>query len=172
MRRHERSDTLEATLSDVGQALRLFSVPSDQWLAAHRWLVGLSYRLVYFRDPIPANKTKIRLLGTELVHVHGEIYVDGSTARPEAQPSGTAFNFDDHDWQRYSQVGLWLDSASCSSSNSLSCLILALKISTGAAALGLCHLLVSMQTKLRMFFTSIPSATEQACSCALIACCM
>ena len=74
------------------------------WLLLCRWLVGLSYRVVYNQDPIPSNRGRAKLLGDEMVHVHGEIYVDSTIAKPEAQPAGRARNFDDHTWTKYSEA--------------------------------------------------------------------
>ena len=48
-----------------------------------RWLVGISYRVMFRRDPVP------EALGSAgLKHVHGAVYVCGDAMRPGCQPKG------------------------------------------------------------------------------------
>ena len=79
--------------------------------------MGLSYRVVYNRDPIPSHKAKAGLLASELVHVHGEIYVEDALVRPGAQPAPHGGACGDHDWVKYSQAG----PSSCSGSHAGMC---------------------------------------------------
>lgn len=61
--------------------------PATCKLPCGRWLVGLSFRMIYNRDPIPDNKRKSRtmLLSQDtLVHVHGEVYIDDAVCEPKA----------------------------------------------------------------------------------------
>ena len=71
-------------------------------LAARRWLVGLSYRVVYHRDPVPTQKAKAGLLASELVHVHGEIHIKDALGELAGPLTDDASG--DHDWERYSQA--------------------------------------------------------------------
>ncbi|KAK9813966.1 hypothetical protein WJX73_007164 [Symbiochloris irregularis] len=69
-----------------------------------RWLVGLSFRMIYNRDPVPDNKRKSRnMLMTQdtLVHVHGEVYIDKAVCRPECRPENLTKDMADHCWLRY-----------------------------------------------------------------------
>ncbi len=70
--------------------------------------MGLSYRVVYRRDPVPAHKHRRLncLLADSLVHVHGEIYIDDEQLTPGKQPYGNHFNGDveDHGFMRYAEV--------------------------------------------------------------------
>lgn len=75
-----------------------------------RWLVGLSYRVVYLRDPVPSNKGKTGLFTDAMQHVHGEIYIDNARVQPGAQPSDHTFNKNDHIWAKYLEVKLTLPS--------------------------------------------------------------
>ena len=104
--RRQKSDHAAAHVRKPHQLLQCC------WLLAwivllHRWLVGLSYRVVYSKDPVPRNKGKAGLLGgEELAHVHGEIYVQDTAIQPGAQPALTPQSCQgaDHDWAKYGQV--------------------------------------------------------------------
>ena len=76
------------------------------FICLHRWMVGLSYRLLYRRDPVPDNKSHaINLLGQGLlVHVHGEIYIDDTTCMYDARPEGLQSDMADHTWDKYSKA--------------------------------------------------------------------
>ena len=70
-----------------------------------RWLIGLSYRVVYHHDPVPSFKRRGRLPGTDsLMHVHGEIYIAAAMLSVSAQPAEHLFEWEDHDWHKYSGV--------------------------------------------------------------------
>ena len=73
-----------------------------------RWLVALSFRVVFYRDPIPANRAKANPLAEDLVHVHGEIYIERNTVNPaEGQPwlnCSLNSNAADHSWTVYRTV--------------------------------------------------------------------
>lgn len=51
-------------------------------LHACRWLVGISYRVTFRRDPVPAQSA----VPNTLKHVHGAIYICGDGMRPGDQP--------------------------------------------------------------------------------------
>ncbi|DBA83613.1 hypothetical protein WJX77_012231 [Trebouxia sp. C0004] len=72
---------------------------------AFRWLVGLSYRLVYRRDPVPGHKhRRLNLLHDTLVHVHGEIYIDDEQLKPGKQPYQFQGDPEDHNLMRYAEA--------------------------------------------------------------------
>ena len=73
---------------------------------AFRWLVGISYRVIYHRDAIPAHKAKSGLMGNELVHVHGEIYIEDNNIRAGERPITNDLNKEDHNWAKYGRVSL------------------------------------------------------------------
>lgn len=82
---------------------------TDTQLSTHfalcRWLVGLSYRLVYFRDPVPQTKGKRNFSGSdELVHVHGEMFVDDATCCPNKLMDEADVDISDHSWPVYQGV--------------------------------------------------------------------
>ena len=83
----------------------LLSTAGRMLVSLCRWLVGLSYRVVYNRDPVPSHKAKAGLLASELVHVHGEIYIEDALVRPGGQPAPHGGACGDHDWVKYSQAG-------------------------------------------------------------------
>lgn len=70
-----------------------------------RWLVGLSYRVVYRRDPVPSHKSRrLNLLNDALIPVHGEIYIDDVELTPGKQPGHSMKDADDHSFMRYAEV--------------------------------------------------------------------
>ena len=70
-----------------------------------RWLVGLSYRVVYRRDPVPPHRSRrLNLLMDPLVHVHGEIYIDDEQLTPGKQPAHSLKDVEDHSFMRYAEV--------------------------------------------------------------------
>ncbi|KAL3130729.1 hypothetical protein ABBQ38_000076 [Trebouxia sp. C0009 RCD-2024] len=72
---------------------------------AFRWLVGLSYRVVYRRDPIPSHKVRrLNLLNDTLTHVHGEIYIDDEQLAPGKQPAHSVRDVEDHSFMRYAEA--------------------------------------------------------------------
>lgn len=74
------------------------------WLVS-RWLVGLSYRVVYRRDPVPSHKSRrLNLLNDALVPVHGEIYIDDEELTPGKQPGHSVKDVEDHSFMRYAEV--------------------------------------------------------------------
>lgn len=80
-----------------------------------RWLVGLSYRVVYRRDPVPSHKhRRLNLLNDTLTHVHGEIYIDDEQLRPGKQPAHSLRDAQDHSLMRYAEASIH----SCPSSGS------------------------------------------------------
>lgn len=88
------------------QTLILIPVKFPIHLSACRWLVGLSYRVVYNKDPVPFPKAKSGLLASQLVHVHGEIYIqDGSISALGRSVSEEGIA-GDHEWARYACVRL------------------------------------------------------------------
>lgn len=68
--------------------------------------MGLSYRVVYRRDPIPSHKARrLNLLNDTLTHVHGEIYIDDEQLAPGKQPPGHSIrDLEDHSFMRYAEV--------------------------------------------------------------------
>lgn len=77
------------------------------WGLICRWLVGLSYRVVYRRDPIPSHKVRrLNLLNDTLTHVHGEIYIDDEQLAPGKQPAHSVRDVEDHSFMRYAEVPL------------------------------------------------------------------
>ena len=69
--------------------------------------MGLSYRVVYRRDPIPAHKhRRLNPLSSSFVQVHGEIYIDDEQLTPGKQPFGNHFagDIEDHGFMRYAEV--------------------------------------------------------------------
>ena len=66
-----------------------------------RWLVGISYRVTFRRDPIPAQSTA--MAPNVLKHVHGAVYICGEGIRPGCQPKGSLAKADlgDHSAQAY-----------------------------------------------------------------------
>ena len=66
-----------------------------------RWLVGISYRVMFRRDPIPAQSTA--LAPHALKHVHGGVYICGDAVRPGNQPRESLSKADmgDHSAQAY-----------------------------------------------------------------------
>ena len=71
------------------------------------WLVGLSYRVVYRRDPVPSHKQrKLNPLTSSYVHVHGEIYIDDEQVTPGKQPVNFEKDPQDHNLMRYAEVSL------------------------------------------------------------------
>ncbi|KAK9813912.1 hypothetical protein WJX73_004505 [Symbiochloris irregularis] len=83
-------------------------VGNPEFAQTFRWLVGLSYRVVYRADPVPYNKTKNKnMLGQEeLVHVHGEIFCDATSCRPGMMtwPGDLSPDYEDHSLTRYQQA--------------------------------------------------------------------
>ena len=70
-----------------------------------RWLVGLSYRVVYRRDPVPRHRSRrLNLLNDSLVHVHGEIYIDDEQLTHGKQPAHSMKDVEDHSFMRYAEV--------------------------------------------------------------------
>ena len=67
----------------------------------YRWLVGISYRVMFRRDPIPAQSTE--LAKHALKHVHGAVYICGEGVRPGNQPKASFGQADyaDHSAQAY-----------------------------------------------------------------------
>lgn len=65
-----------------------------------RWLVGISYRVTFRRDPIPAQSTA---QASVLKHVHGAVYICGDSMRPGCQPKADLAKADlgDHSAQAY-----------------------------------------------------------------------
>ncbi len=65
-----------------------------------RWLVGISYRVMFRRDPIPAQSTAQTSV---LKHVHGAVYICGDSMRPGCQPKADLAKADlgDHSAQAY-----------------------------------------------------------------------
>ena len=64
-----------------------------------RWLVGISYRVMFRRDPVPTVAPSV------LKHVHGAIFLSGSdTMQPGLQPRSAVANGDmgDHTLPGYS----------------------------------------------------------------------
>lgn len=77
---------------------------SSGHLFMSRWVVGLSYRVVYHRDPVPNFKVKPGRLASELVHVPGEIYIeDGHIQAVTRHFTGEGIA-GDHDWERYTRA--------------------------------------------------------------------
>ena len=78
--------------------------------------MGLSYRVVYRRDPIPTYKQRklIPNLNNGFVHVHGEIYIDDEQLKPGKQPTGFDKDPDDHSLMRYAEVRDDLGNIVCS----------------------------------------------------------
>ena len=66
-----------------------------------RWLVGISYRVMFRRDPIPLQSTVQAKNG--LRHVHGAVYICGESMRPGHQPKASFEKADyaDHSAQAY-----------------------------------------------------------------------
>ncbi|KAL0043790.1 hypothetical protein WJX82_000576 [Trebouxia sp. C0006] len=72
---------------------------------AFRWLIGLSYRLVYRRDPVPGHRhRRLNLLNNTLVHVHGEIYIDDKQLKPGKRPYQFQGDPNDHSLMRYAEA--------------------------------------------------------------------
>ena len=71
-----------------------------------RWLIGLSYRVVYHRDPAPSLKRKRRMpfVQDQMHHVHGEIFMADEILKIADQPEDQPFHWEDHDWQKYSKA--------------------------------------------------------------------
>lgn len=91
----------------AASATAFLRTPADANCCQCRWLVGLSYRVVYHRDPVPSYKRRGRLPGTDaLTHVHGEIYIAEAMLSVSAQPAEHLFEWEDHDWHKYSRVCL------------------------------------------------------------------
>lgn len=70
----------------------------------HRWLVGISYRVVFRRDPIPSQSVKPLPAHSRPHHVHGAIYLFEEDYRPGAQPKAelTQADLEDHHLDHYS----------------------------------------------------------------------
>lgn len=65
----------------------------------HRWLVGISYRVMFRRDPVPTVAPNV------LKHVHGAVYISGANiVQPGLQPKSEVANGDmgDHTLPGYS----------------------------------------------------------------------
>lgn len=62
--------------------------------------------MVYRRDPVPAFKHRHKLLHRDLVHVHGEVYIDEAVITPGSQPLGHLLSGDcnDHSLDRYAEA--------------------------------------------------------------------
>lgn len=69
---------------------------------ACRWLVSLSYRVVFRRDPIAEDSTKNPF--HTLKHVHGAVYISDDSMQPGTQPKGQLARADmrDHTAEAYS----------------------------------------------------------------------
>lgn len=67
-----------------------------------RWLVGISYRVVFRRDPVPSQS--VQPLNTRPHHVHGAIYLHETGIVPGAQPKQQLAHTDinDHQLHHYS----------------------------------------------------------------------
>lgn len=76
------------------------AVGNAAFAAAFKWLVGISYRVMFRRDPIPAQSTAQTSV---LKHVHGAVYICGDSMRPGCQPKADLAKADlgDHSAQAY-----------------------------------------------------------------------
>ncbi|KAK9806405.1 hypothetical protein WJX73_002637 [Symbiochloris irregularis] len=81
-------------------------VGNHSFAMVFKYLIGLSYRVVYHRDPAPTLKNKRRMpfLRDRLHHVHGEIFMADEFLRIADQPEDQPFNWEDHNWQKYSRA--------------------------------------------------------------------
>ena len=89
-----------------------------------RWLVGISYRVMFRRDPVPTVAPNV------VKHVHGAVYISGAnTMRPGLQPKGEVANgghMGDHTLPGYSGAlfgacKLQYERQQSTGSNSLDC---------------------------------------------------
>ena len=69
-----------------------------------RWLVGISYRVVFRRDPIPSQSVQPLPAHSRPHHVHGAVYLFEGDYRPGAQPKAQLAQADlaDHSLDLYS----------------------------------------------------------------------
>ncbi|DBA70391.1 TPA: hypothetical protein ACH3X2_011807 [Trebouxia sp. C0005] len=76
------------------------AVGNAAFAGAFKWLVGISYRVTFRRDPIPAQSTA---QASVLKHVHGAVYICGDSMRPGCQPKADLAKADlgDHSAQAY-----------------------------------------------------------------------
>ena len=78
--RHSRADKPTKRQARKGEQRSIELIVNG--LRACRWLVGISYRVMFRRDPFPAQST----VPNTLKHVHGAIYLCGDGMRPGDQP--------------------------------------------------------------------------------------
>lgn len=79
-----------------------FQTPPNIMQMPHRWLVSLSYRVIFRQDPIP--RESMHTASHKLKHVHGAIYMSDEAMQAGTQPKTTTSNpsMGDHDRQAYS----------------------------------------------------------------------